>query len=78
MQIVGFLMRRLKCQVIEPSSMLSCSLFFSLTTPHPMAMNLIQVGYTVLEHVHEKTNNLGFRPGPTQTRLFSDSMKLEA
>ena len=23
------------------------------------------------EPVHEKTNNLGFRPGPTQTRLYS-------
>ena len=30
------------------------------------------------EPVHEKTNNLGFRPGPTQTRLCSDSIKLEA
>ena len=28
--------------------------------------------------VHEKFNNLGFRPGPTQTRLYSDSIKLEA
>ena len=30
------------------------------------------------EPVHEKTNNLGFRPGRTQTRLYSDSIKLEA
>ena len=30
------------------------------------------------EPVHEKTNNLGFRPGPTQTRLYSHSIKLEA
>ena len=30
------------------------------------------------EPVHEKTNNLGFRPGPKQTRLCSDSIKLEA
>ena len=30
------------------------------------------------EQVHEKTNNLGFRLGPTQTRLYSHSIKLEA
>ena len=28
--------------------------------------------------VHEKTNNLGFRPGPTETQLYSHSIKLEA
>ena len=25
----------------------------------------------VVEPVHDKTNNLGFRPGPTQTSLYS-------
>ena len=30
------------------------------------------------EPVHETTNILGFRPGPTQTRLYSPSIKLEA
>ena len=25
----------------------------------------------LFEPVHEKTNNLGFRPGPTQTSLYS-------
>ena len=30
------------------------------------------------EPVHEKTNNLGFRPGPTQTRLYSHRIWLEA
>ena len=30
------------------------------------------------EPVHEKTNNLGFRPGPTQTRLYSHRSRLEA
>ena len=30
------------------------------------------------EPVHEKTNNLGFRPGQTLTRLYSHSIKLEA
>ena len=30
------------------------------------------------EPVCEKTNNLGFRPGPTQTGLYSHSIKLEA
>ena len=27
---------------------------------------------------HEKTNSLGFRPGPTQTRLYSHRRWLEA
>ena len=31
-----------------------------------------------IEPVHEKTNNLGFRPGPTQTRLYSHRSRLEA
>ena len=30
------------------------------------------------EPVREKTNNLGFRPGPTQTRLYSHRSRLEA
>ena len=30
------------------------------------------------EPVHEKTNNLAFRPGPTQTRLYSHRSRLEA
>ena len=33
------------------------------------------IGY---EPVHEKTNNLGFRPGLTQTRLYSHRRQLEA
>ena len=32
----------------------------------------------IFEPVHEKTNNLGFRPGLTQTRLHSHTIKLEA
>ena len=38
-------------------------------------LKLCSVGY---EPVHEKTNNLGFRPGPTQTRLNSHRIVLEA
>ena len=34
--------------------------------------------YEENESVRDKTNNLGFGPGPTQTRLYSDSIKLEA
>ena len=30
------------------------------------------------EPLHEKTNNLGFRPGLTQTGLFSHRSRLEA
>ena len=33
---------------------------------------------TLLEPVREKTNNLGFRPGLTQTGLFSHRTLLEA
>ena len=32
----------------------------------------------IIEPVHMKTNNLGFRPGPTQTRLYRHRIKLEA
>ena len=32
----------------------------------------------IFEPVHEKTNNLSFRPGPTQTRLYSHRKELEA
>ena len=28
--------------------------------------------------LHEKTNNFGFRPGPTLTRLYSHRSRLEA
>ena len=35
-------------------------------------------GFVVIEPVHEKTNNLGVRPGPTQTRLYSHRSRLEA
>ena len=32
----------------------------------------------ILEPVHEKTNNLGFRPGLTQTGLYKHRKELEA
>ena len=32
----------------------------------------------IIEPVHEKTNNLGFRPGPTQTRLYSHRKRVGA
>ena len=35
-------------------------------------------GGIMFEPAHEKTNTLGFRPGPTQTRLYGHSIKLEA
>ena len=40
-------------------------------------INLI-VPTTIVEPSHEKTNNLGCRPGPTQTRLYSHRIWLEA
>ena len=30
------------------------------------------------EPLHEKNNNFGFRPGPTQTRLYSHRGRLES
>ena len=36
------------------------------------------VGCLLSEPVHEKTHNLGFRPGSLQTRLYSHRIKLEA
>ena len=42
-------------------------------------LDQIKVCYEKLfEPVHEKTNNLGFRSGPAQTRLYCHSIKLEA
>ena len=38
---------------------------------------VVEIPITI-EPVHEKTNNLGFRPGPTQTRLYSHRNRLEA
>ena len=38
----------------------------------------IAVDVNIVEPVHEKTNNLGFRPGLTQTRLHSHRSRLEA
>ena len=32
----------------------------------------------LIESLHEKNNNLGFRPGQIQNRLYSHSIKLEA
>ena len=33
---------------------------------------------STIEPLHEKTNNLGFRPGPTQTGLYNHRTLLEA
>ena len=33
---------------------------------------------SVFEPVHEKTNNLGFQPGPTQTSLYSHRRNIES
>ena len=35
-------------------------------------------GQDSIESVHEKTNNLGLRPGLTQTRLYSQRIKLHS
>ena len=47
---------------------------------HLVLMRAVELFFsnTINEPVHEKTNNLGFRPGPTQTRLYSHRSRLEA
>ena len=47
----------------------------SLKRKH-LFISRVRIG--IIEPVHEKTNNLGFRPGLTQTRLYSHRIKLEA
>ena len=42
------------------------------------ASELERLGIITNEPVHEKTNNLSFRPGPTQTSLYSHRKELEA
>ena len=55
----------------------------SLQIPHfnfYMNFPLIKINLEtiIFEPSHEKTNNLGFRPGQTQTSLYSHRSKLEA
>ena len=46
---------------------------------HKMLTNIINGAmFVTYEPVHEKTNNLGFRPGLTQTGLYSHRTLLEA
>ena len=39
-------------------------------------IRLIRLSLNILEPVHEKTNNLGFQPGPTQTGLYVQAQKI--
>ena len=41
-------------------------------------ISIIQYPSTIIEQVCEETNNLGFRPGPTQTGLYGHRRWLEA
>ena len=41
-------------------------------------LGTVKSAVNIIEPVHEKTNNLGFQPGLTQTKLYSNSKKLEA
>ena len=41
-----------------------------------MYVNKQQCFFIILEHLHEKTNNLGFRPGPVQSQKIARSLKL--
>ena len=63
------------------TSLWSCRPRFSVAFPKKMqhCAVIISLFHQILyEPVHEKTNNLGFRPGLTQTRLHSHTIKLEA
>ena len=40
--------------------------------------NFFNVVHNINEPLHQKTNNLGFGPGPTQTSLYSHRSRLEA
>ena len=44
------------------------------TEPRPIYIKSL----LLFEHVHEKTNNFGFGPGPTQTGLYNHRGRLEA
>ena len=53
------------------------------TITHRRIINVCQLmndkeSKTTIEPSREKTNNLDFRPGPTQTSLYSNRRKLEA
>ena len=39
---------------------------------------IVNSNKNIYEPLHKKINNLGFRPGPTQTSLYSHSSRLEA
>ena len=49
-------------------------------SPKPTNFNMYpqSVFMKKYEPVHEKTNNLGFQPGLTQTRLYRHRRQLEA
>ena len=50
----------------------------SLFESDALPLSLLASPLLTYEPVHEKTNNLGFRPDPTQIRLYSHRIKLEA
>ena len=45
---------------------------------HIFSLHVTDIDNLLFESVHEKTNNLGFHLGPTQTRLYSHRVKLKA
>ena len=51
---------------------------FSRVRAHLVCHSKIFEFKRIHEPLHEKTNNLGFRPGLTQTDLYSHRRKLEA
>ena len=57
--------------------MLSPAKSISVHSPHLIRNERNPANRQLFEPVHEKTNNLGFRPGPTRTGLYRHRIKLE-
>ena len=72
--VTGFKGRALS--VVLPKTTLTCESFAEGTAATLNAEECVSI--YLFEPVHDKTNNLGFRPGPTQTGLYKHRRWLEA
>ena len=72
MKIAGVIGKNVVFHSRNKKQQMVCNVFCNLE-------NATWLNYFVLyELSHEKTNNLGFRPGPTQIRLYSHRKWFEA
>ena len=69
-------------RLVEVVASLFCVQFNLIITPLTIVWFSIVMAPKMIillhEPVHDKTNNLGFRPGPTQTGLYKHRRWLEA